>query len=82
MLKTVMRVWGKNHSRCVQVVEKLWQMGILSSEVIVEHCLKNGSLQDTQLEFKLVKLNADRVFDQKRFLLTIYKQRGFLASLS
>ena len=58
-------------------------MGILSGESIVSYCLKQHSVikEEQSLEFRLLKLIAARVFGQRQFLLTLYKQRGFLGTL-
>lgn len=71
LIKTALRVWGgpKNTQKCLYVMEKLWQMGIISGDQIIQYCLKHaGSSHDTSLEFRLLKLISQRVFTQRLFL--------------
>jgi len=58
-------------------------MGILSGDAIVGYCLKQRQLlkEETSLEFRLLKLISARVFGLRQFLLTLFKQRGFLGTL-
>ena len=58
-------------------------MGILTGDAIVGYCLKQHSVikEEQSLEFRLLKLMSARIFGQRQFLLTLYKQRGFLGSL-
>ena len=85
MIKTTLRVWGapRNSQRCLYILEKLWQMGIITGDAIVGYCLKQHSVikEEHSLEFRLLKLISARVFGQREFLLTLFKQRGFLGSL-
>lgn len=59
LIKTTLRVWGgaRNSQKCIYIMEKLWQMGIISGDVIIQYCLKHSSSSnDTSVEFRLLKL--------------------------
>lgn len=80
MLKTATAVWQRNHLRCLQVIEKLWQLGIIEAESVVEWAFKSlkakaTSSENTNLkrfeghiEFKVLKVITERTV-QKTGLL-------------
>ena len=84
VMKTATAVWQKNHSKCLQVIEKLWQMGIIEAENAAEWAFKSLKSQaDNQgvkfspdlIEFKILKLLAERTVQKTALLQTLFSQR-------
>ena len=81
LIKTATQVWQKNPTRCLQVLEKLWQVGILSSDNAVEWSLKSLGVKNS-ISSKVLKLISERVFGKRQFLLTLFLQRNFIGQLA
>lgn len=79
IVKTAASVWAKNPTRCLLVIEKLWQMGIVTAESGIDWALKSlkrhsiASLTPDYLEFKVIKLLFDHTLDKPLFLSTLYQ---------
>ena len=76
---TAISVYSKNSTRCLQVLEKLWQMGIISTEVLIQQGLTADS--EESVSYKILSNFTKKSVELRSFLVTLHRQRGFLPSL-
>lgn len=67
IVRTVMRVYSRNVIRGMQIVEKLWQMGMVSTEAVIDTGLKSFKQGDEQV-IPLLTLFSTRAVQMKSFL--------------
>lgn len=74
----------RNPIRGLQVIEKLWQLGVLEGATgaiqwaLTEISKKGEAFKGDELEVKLIGLLAERTNEFSDFMLTLFIQRGFL----
>lgn len=80
LINTVVSVYNNNSTRCIQVLEKLWQMGIVGTENLINYALSTVEFEDS-ISHKILTHFVKRALDLRYFLVTLHRQKGFLPSL-
>jgi hypothetical protein len=80
LVKTAISVYNNNSTRCIQVLEKLWQMGIVSTEVLIQHGVTSSDSEES-ISHKVLTHFTKKAVELRGFLVTLHRQRGFLPSL-
>lgn len=87
VVRTVVSMWQRNPTRCLQIIEKLWQLGIVDASNGIEWAIKSLKAKDQStrltdtLEYRIVKLLSERTLQKSAFLQTLYIQRGTIGQL-
>ncbi len=70
LVKTAAIIYNRNHTRCLQVLEKLWQMGIIQTNILIQYGLSADS--EDSIAHKILSMIIQRAFELRSFLVTLH----------